>query len=193
MNPKKSETNDDPSSILSESEEEKDDENVDVDSYIIADVDDETSLESRLKMRAEIKKKLGIIDLIRPRWRIKEGEEAPKAIMRGPTLFRAIAAVPRFIHRLHILVRNLNTEAIISDQKDVAEFMGLYQDLSKNWLATLIKDPVLSVVKNPKLNLNIEGEKKSNASFAKRFFKGNSAETKKNMLMQCKVKSERNN
>ena len=189
MNPSQNETKDSkPLAILSESEDEKDDLNEDEDSYVVKDLDDETSMESRHKMRAEIRKKLGIIDLMRPRWRISDGEEMPQALMKGKMLFRAIARVPTFIQRLHILVRKANTAAILSDQKDVAEFMGLYRDLSKNWLASLIKVPVLSVVKNAKLNLNIEDEKKSKSNFAKRFFTGNSAEMKKNMLMQCKVR-----
>lgn len=176
--------------VLSESDEEDGDADDDADGYRIEEFNSETSQANRREMRAEIKKKLGIMDLIRPRWRTKEGDEPPhpEALMKGKMLFRSIALVPKFIRRLEILVRNASTAAVLSDQKDVAEFMGLYRDLSKNWLASLVKVPVLSVIKNRTLNLNIEGTKGAKASLSKLFSRGSSKDAKKNMLMQCKVR-----
>ncbi len=177
--------------VLSASEDEDGDADEETDGYKIEEFNSEASQANRREIRAEIKKKLGILDLVRPRWRIKEGDESPHpdGLMKGKMLFRSIALVPKFIRRLEILVRNASTAAVLSDQKDVAEFMGLYRDLSKNWLASLVKVPVLSVIKNRTLNLNIEGTKGAKiANLSKLFTRGSSKDAKKNMLMQCKVR-----
>ncbi len=70
--------------------------------------------------------------------------------------------------------------------------MNLYFDLSKNWLSNLVKTPVLSVVKNRTLNLDVasKGGAKNVISGMKAMFgagKSNKEKTKEK-LMQCKVR-----
>ena len=112
---------------------------------------------NRREMRLKIKKQLGILDLKKPRWRYKDDEDKPPKddLMKGTQLFRSIVKMVQFPIRLQHLVRVSVQQSVSKDQADVAEFMNLYFDLSKNWLSSLVKIPVLSVVKNRTLNLDV--------------------------------------
>ena len=187
-----------------ESDEEENIDDADLE-YKVGPTEDErkeANEAKRREMRAQIKKKLGILDLRRPRWRHSSAEDTPppEQLMRGKMLFRSIARVPVFFRRLQILVRNGISESVHKDQADVAEFMGLYRDLSKNWLTSLVKVPVLSVVKNKTLNLDLAGCHGKGAGggsggggvlgsiVGTLTGKGSRKDVPKEMLMQCKVR-----
>ena len=148
------------------------------------------------EMRIKIKKQLGILDLKRPRWRYKGDESEPippkEDLMKGMLLFRSIVKCILFPLRLQKLVHLSEQESVHKDQEDVAEFMNLYFDLSKNWLSSLVKTPVLSVVKNSKLNLDIASKHTASDFTANMKAMFGAGKKKKDIvkekLMQCKVR-----
>ena len=179
---------------LESDDEEEDD---DIESFQINENkqdDDVENEKKRREMRLKIKKQLGILDLKKPRWRYKKDEEMPtdKAdFMIGMQAFRSVVKCIQFPLKLSRLVRQSVQESVHKDQADVAEFMNLYFDLSKNWLSSLVKTPVLSVVKNHRLNLDLttKGSAQATMDALKRMFGAKSKrEITREKLMQCKVR-----
>ena len=91
------------------------------------------------------------------------------------------------------MVRNRVATTIARDQASSQEFLSLYYDLSKNWLARLVKPVVSSVLRDHKLNLDIYAlastESSSLFNRAKALFHSQtSAETLYISLMHIKVR-----
>jgi hypothetical protein len=142
-------------------------ENADTVTQKVKKKDDRT--ESRRRLMQVLQTQANAGALRRPRWRIqldqdartanKEGDNVPLPVlgepMRSIQIFRSGVYAVLMVKMLEHLLRSTKLEQKAKSARDFKDMLHIYFDATKAWLIKLARVPLLSVLQEPKIDLDM--------------------------------------